>query len=365
MSVPPRSDRPVLLYSLGCFQPIVTSVIELRDPRSVCEIGVGRGAFSAFLLEQSRTRGCRYTGIDPTLDAGTTGGGDGASQYFPDLSLKVLPNLSHHDIYFLDGDHNYYTVLNELRLIVRPGHHWPVIFLHDVGWPWGRRDQYCAPGTIPPEFRHPCSSTLSVLPGQSGLGEGGLSGETSDYHYCAADHEGGPRNGVLTAVEDFLGELPPGVWKLITIPSVFGLGIVYAPSRCEPELCGYLDRLTQSVEMLRPLLDLLESNRMDLFLAFKGGVHDLSVIHGDYASLRSVYDSLDRHAHALQADYDALDNHTRALKADYDALDNHARALQATFDSLQRSYEELHTHAIALQASYDKLALRSTEQEKL
>ena len=31
----------------------------------------------------------------------------------------------------------------------------PVCFLHDVGWPYGRRDLYYAPERIPEEFRQP------------------------------------------------------------------------------------------------------------------------------------------------------------------------------------------------------------------
>lgn len=61
------------------------------------------------------------------------------------ISLEVLPEL--HDTFdciLIDGDHNWYTVYHELKMIYdrellkRGG----IVFLHDVEWPWGRRDMY-------------------------------------------------------------------------------------------------------------------------------------------------------------------------------------------------------------------------------
>ena len=60
----------------------------------------------------------------------------------------------------IDGDHNWYTVYNELQLLAevaraRPARRCRVLILHDVGWPYGRRDLYYAPEQIPEEFRQP------------------------------------------------------------------------------------------------------------------------------------------------------------------------------------------------------------------
>ena len=59
----------------------------------------------------------------------------------------------------IDGDHNWYTVVNELRMLrdnARAGREpLPVLILHDVGWPYGRRDLYYDPSTIPEEHRQP------------------------------------------------------------------------------------------------------------------------------------------------------------------------------------------------------------------
>jgi len=138
-------------------------------------------------------------------------------------SLDALPNLAGtYDCILIDGDHNWYTVFNELRLIrqrslLRPG---GIIFLHDVGWPYGRRDMYYQPTTIPPEYRqeYECKG---IIRGQNQLAN--LGGDNP--RFCNAIHEGVSRNGVLTAIEDFVGE-HPSEYHFCRVRLQWGLGIL-------------------------------------------------------------------------------------------------------------------------------------------
>ena len=70
----------------------------------------------------------------------------------------------------LDGDHNYYTLRNELRLIAErpPEGRIPLLVFHDVCWPLARRDQYAAPDRIPAEHRHPYGEDIKLVPGNPG-----------------------------------------------------------------------------------------------------------------------------------------------------------------------------------------------------
>ena len=72
-------------------------------------------------------------------------------------SLEALPRIPLPDAVIIDGDHNYYTVSEELRLIGEraPGAELPLLLFHDVCWPHGRRDDYFAPELIPAEHRQP------------------------------------------------------------------------------------------------------------------------------------------------------------------------------------------------------------------
>ena len=119
------------------------------------------------------------------------------------ISHDVLPELPPVDAALIDGDHNWYTVFNELKMLAatarEAGAPLPVCFLHDVGWPYGRRDLYYAPERIPEEFRQPWAQKgLRLRRGREGrtdlLERGGFNQKMNN-----ALEEGGPRNGVMTA----------------------------------------------------------------------------------------------------------------------------------------------------------------------
>ncbi|HWF17883.1 MAG TPA: class I SAM-dependent methyltransferase [Verrucomicrobiae bacterium] len=335
-------EKRLLLSSLADFWSLIGPLLLAAAPKTMCEIGIGQGEFTAVLLEFCRRNGCHYFGIDPTADAAVIQRLESSqAQFFKNSSLAVLPELPARDVYFVDGDHNYYTVLNELRAILNGTNRWPLIFLHDVGWPWGRRDQYCSPETIPQEFRHPYSTSLGALPGRAKLGPGGFSGETSNYKYGAAEEEGGHRNGVLTAIEDFLREQPHAEWKFLQVPAVFGLGILCAPKKCAPEVALEFGRLENSVAQLSGFLDLLERNRLDLFWIYLESVVKYRVLEGEYEKLKSAYNDLNNHATSLQQSYESLHQ-------SYDKLAVYC-------DSLLSSYRSLERHAHAVQKAHDAL----------
>jgi len=171
--------------------------------RSFCEIGSQRGDSADLLLGLD---GVSVTIIDPCLDI------DLVRRYSTDsrvtvhkaISLDALPLVGGpFDCMLIDGDHNWYTVYNELRLIrerelLRPG---GMIFLHDVSWPYGRRDMYYQPELIPAAHRH-AYERKGIVAGRAELVDSGGANATL-YN---ATHEGGRRNGVLTAIEDFINE---------------------------------------------------------------------------------------------------------------------------------------------------------------
>ena len=114
-----------------------------------------------------------------------------------DLSLNTLKNLDGIDAVLLDGDHNWYTVFNELK-IIDSYNNFPITILHDVYWPYGRRDLYYNPDTIPEKYRKPYSKK-GILLGESHLNDIGINTTFNNVNF-----EGGEKNGVLTAIEDFI-----------------------------------------------------------------------------------------------------------------------------------------------------------------
>jgi hypothetical protein len=232
---------------------VMIACLEIADARSVVEVGAYAGDLTRFLLDWALGHEAQVWAIDPSpqpeleqLDAERED-----LRLFRATSLEALAEMERADAYVIDGDHNYYTVSEEIRLVAENegGAGMPLLMFHDVGWPHARRDDYFAPEQIPKEYRQPTIEGGGLFPGLSAPRPGGL-----PYQWPAAA-EGGPRNGVLTAVEDFVAgneEL-----RFAIMPSFFGLGIVW-DSRAP-----YADRLAEALAPLdrNPIIARLEANR--------------------------------------------------------------------------------------------------------
>jgi Methyltransferase domain len=113
--------------------------------------------------------------IDPCIDANLLEMFGERIKLFEGYSLDVLPRLNgSFDCIFIDGDHNWYTVFNELKAMERGNllHEDGIVFLHDIGWPYGRRDMYYQPELIPEEFRN-CYARRGIERGQKTLLDSG------------------------------------------------------------------------------------------------------------------------------------------------------------------------------------------------
>ncbi|CAN0565671.1 unnamed protein product, partial [Laminaria digitata] len=132
------------------------------------------------------------------------------------------------DVYLIDGDHNWHTVFHELGAILAKvdaeNARTPLILMHDVGWPYGRRDLYYDTRTVPESGRHP-SARGGLHPNHSELLTYG--GINADLEHAMID--GGEKNGVLTAVEDFQAEHPDRyIWG--SLPVYHGYGFLIPAS---------------------------------------------------------------------------------------------------------------------------------------
>ncbi|MGB0093780.1 MAG: class I SAM-dependent methyltransferase [Solirubrobacteraceae bacterium] len=240
-------------HSMGNLAELVIPCLQAAAPASVVEVGAYAGDVTRMLLEWSRASGARIWSIDPDPQQTLVALGEEHSQLelVRTTSLEALPELATADAYVIDGDHNYFTVSEELRLIAASAAEtMPLLLCHDVGWPHARRDSYYAPAVIPDGHRQPTFESGYVFPGISGLHDGGLI-----YHWPAVE-EGGPRNGVLTAIEDFLQDREE--LRFALVPAFFGLGVIW--SRGAP----YADALDAILDPWdrNPLVARLEANRV-------------------------------------------------------------------------------------------------------
>jgi hypothetical protein len=209
------------------WQSVIEPVLAALEPRVVVEIGSDEGRNTKNLIRFCETHGAKLHVIDPRprYDVGEWAGAHGETAIFHMArSLQVLPKLGAVDAVLIDGDHNWFTVFHELKLIEEGVQarrlSFPLVLLHDVDWPYGRRDLYYNPGTIPSAYRHP-HRRAGLIPGERGLSDRG--GLNRDLWNAALEH--GPRNGVRTAVEDFLNESQSEL-TCNSVPGLHGIAIL-------------------------------------------------------------------------------------------------------------------------------------------
>ena len=215
-------------------------IIEIVKPRRLMEIGAEFGWNTRNILEWCRRTGAHADIIDPVALPSlqeVLAGYVRLHTYHQSKSLGVIGKLDVPEILFLDGDHNWRTVFNELTLVFVRARQTqtmpPIVIAHDCAWPYARRDMYYEPEAFAPEERHPYAYK-GMLPGQSELTDQGLNGR-----FANAVHEGGPKNGVLTAIEDFIASWPTPI-SLTVLPFFNGLGILVPQERRTSELDALL-----------------------------------------------------------------------------------------------------------------------------
>ena len=210
-------------YSLASVEELINACLDTVGAKTVLEVGAFRGDLTARLLEWAERSGGSIAAIDPLPPEELL---DLLAEH-PELELiretshEILASRQLPDVVIIDGDHNYYTLSEELRIIderAGPGG-LPLMMFHDVWWPHARRDTYYEPDRIPEEHRQPIVYHAALDPEEPGIARYGL-----EYEWAAA-REGGPRNGVLTALDDFVEGRED--LRLAVVPAFFGFGVLW------------------------------------------------------------------------------------------------------------------------------------------
>lgn len=220
-----RMPQVPWITSMSEFAPIVLPILDMVGAKRICEIGASYGGHSKLLADYLRKRQGNLISIDPMPQQAFVDWARTASDvvtHIREASLSGIFHVGNADAWFIDGDHNWYTVFNELACIetlAQKNNQPLLIFLHDVSWPCARRDMYYDPNAIPAEYRHPYSSELGITLDNPNSIEGGFRGPNW------ATKEGGPKNGILTAIEDFMAAAQTR-FHWIHVPAILGLGVL-------------------------------------------------------------------------------------------------------------------------------------------
>lgn len=245
------------------FRDLIVELLEVAGARTILEIGAEHGGTTRFLADFCTRKDGQLITIEPSPGPELLAWIDRTPQvhHVPEHSLDVIDTISGVDAWLINGDHNYYTVFNELAaadVIARRDGKPLLVILHDVGWPCSRRDMYDVPERIPREFRQPYSFNARVMLDDPGhhIDRGFRPPRNS----AVALRAGGPRNGVLTAIEDFisLSEDDDRTLLYAHVPAIFGLGILFDSN------APWADVMAEVVSPFHdnPLLERMERDRL-------------------------------------------------------------------------------------------------------
>ncbi len=245
----------LLLHSMSNFKEIFKDILVIMKPRMIVEIGCEYAGSTFQFLEYCKNNNAFLYIIDPSpfVDVDEVlKNYKGYYQFIKEKSVDALQIIPKADLYVVDGDHNYWTVVSELDLIFE--NNIPLVILHDLGFPWARRDLYYNPTDIPKEYLHAHTYDYGVNVNDELVLNGGFHGAG---HFALSLDTGHEKMGVLTAVEDFLKDNKHLIYQ--SIPLIFGIGFI-----ASSETHNLIKNIISPYQI--ELMAEIEKNRMELYL---------------------------------------------------------------------------------------------------
>ncbi len=336
---------------------VTAPLLDAIGARSIVEIGAGRGEHAELLLEYCAAHNGTLTIIDPSPSLDIAAWRRRWGQRLTLLlepSLTALPKLPSADVVFVDGDHNWYTVTEELRLL--HAHRStaglpPLLVLHDTDWPYAHRDMYYAPERIPKEHCRPYSRS-GMVPGQTGLDSAGVHAT-----YLNANEAGGTHNGVMAAIQDFLA-VHAEEYRWHALPGLYGYGILAhrALEERHPALQKLLDamRLTPFAAAHVHAVDVGQwHERVSLSRHAARQMQHLVGVQAETAELckkvlllEQWVRDLESHASELRAHGVRMDSHIHNVRAHAERVERHAQEVQTSLDRITKSKSWRYTAAL-------------------
>jgi len=355
---------------------IIRPLLNAVNPNRICEIGSDYGHNTRKILEYCLESGAFLEIIDPNPKYNPSeflASFKGSCILHQDLSLNALKSMTACDIYLIDGDHNWYTVINELKLINSKAakKNLPVLVLHDTGWPYGRRDLYYNPDQIPADYRHPFKK-LGLRYGQSQLCEkGGI-----NAHLNNAISDDGNQNGVMTAVEDFISE-SKNRYVQFHLEFWNGLTLLIPDGRISKNerLDKYLEFIRSS-NFQKEMIQALESDRIallcqiaehkleyELHLKKKKEITDLYQLHKrllDQSEFekKSLLEQFEKSKIQLKSSSDEIEllqNRIHEIESELSALESQSKAFRQFLASYEESQSVVTTQLEDMRADFDSL----------
>lgn len=251
-------------------------------------------------------------------------------KHYKDDALTILPNFESFDAIFINDDPNWYTVYNELDLIKKNNPNFPIVFVCNNKYPNKRRDSYINPNKIPEEYKNECCTDLPVI-----YKEGDETKQTMIKDgFCHAIHQDTPKNGVLTAIEDFLKE--NFSLKSLDINPFEGITLIYESSHdANIKIESILEESTES--------EYTPSDLSDKFI--------------ENSFLLRYVDEMN----ILKDDLDRVDEFKSEIKKKDNELNNYENQLKIKNDEM--NYKDSQIYNVESQISLKETQIKSIESK--
>ncbi|WP_406532114.1 hypothetical protein [Methanobrevibacter sp.] len=280
-------------------------------------------------------------------------------KHFEESSLNILPNLESFDVVFINGDPNWYTVYNELNLIKKNNSNFPLVFVCNNRYPHKRRDSYMNPDNIPEEYKHECCNNLPIIFEE----DEEIKHAMVEDGFCHAIYQNTPKNGVLTAVEDFLNQNPH--LTLLDINPLEGVTLIYKDTNIshdrinkilaeekntEYNLDEFLDKSLENTLLLKHVVGInLIKDDIDRIEEYKSEIEDQNIQLKDYEYKIQVNNA--------QIEY--KDSQINNIKAQVNVKSAQLQSAEATLlnknNEIKLKDEELASKNLKLQNTQNKL----------
>ncbi len=350
LSLPETAQDHYNLYSMVNFAPLYSQIIEKIEPTKIVEIGSEAGVNTKEISRLAELVGAEHYIVDTKPTIAQELAQKESTHYVESTSFEFLDGFKGADVYFIDGDHNYVTLLGELERIHAIKWDRPLImFLHDTSWPYGRRDFYYDLATVSEVPNEVSFEGGPTMWGRKLEPNGHFS---SGKSFANAIDEGGSRNGLMTAVEDFLQGKKE--YESFHIPAFYGLSILWNAKNMEPAHKKMMSSIKRTYKSVAPILGTLEWNRL---------VHIF--LHEKYFRTINEKKRIGRKVDEMQAAMNAKDENLAVAKADVAKLkaeleknnSSELEKLKGDYITLQEQFiEEQRKHAAALEESINEVA---------
>lgn len=172
----------------------------------------------------------------------------------------------------------------------------PVTLIHNTGWPYAFRDRYRSPASISETERHAYVEGGLTLSSAIPLEDCGISARS--FH---ATHEGGSRNGVVPAIDDFLKEYGSGLLRY-SVPGFQGLTILVPQELVEDNLLQAFLSSLPTTGLSATHATALEHARMEEMLATEDAKKETRIEQQKHDQSRKMLPTLQKNFAALEDD---------------------------------------------------------------